>query len=139
MRGGRMSYEKGPAFAGARLEDADFSNARLHAPIFEGVKITDGWFHNADISGDLEGMRLNGVEVAPLVMAELERRFPERTKLRAPDPTGLAEAWAMIEDTWRATVDRAGQFPQPVLFERVDDEWSFVASSSPRTAGCVAW
>jgi uncharacterized protein YjbI with pentapeptide repeats len=121
-----VPYEKGPALAGARLEDVDFSHARLHAPNFENAKITDAWFYNADVSGDLEGLRLNGVEVAPLVMAELERRFPERTKLRASDPEGLGDAWAMIEDLWKTTVARARKLPEPMLHERVDDEWSFV-------------
>jgi hypothetical protein len=121
-----MPYEKGPALPGARLEDIDFSHARLHAPNFEGAKITDAWFYNADISGDLEGLRLNGVEVAPLVVAEMERRFPERAKLRAADPEGLADAWAMICDLWQATLARARKLPEPMLYERVDDEWSFV-------------
>ena len=121
-----MGYDKGPSLQGARIEDADFSQARLHAPNFEGAKITDGWFYGADISGDLEGLRLNGVEVAPLVTAELERLFPERAKLRATEPAALAEAWAMIEDTWQATLVRARALPQPSLYERVDDEWSFV-------------
>jgi hypothetical protein len=121
-----MPYQKGPALPGARLEDVDFSHARLHAPNFEGTKITDAWFYNADISGDLEGLCLNGVEVGPLVMAELERRFPERAKLRAADPEGLADAWAMIEGVWQATVARARMLPEPMLYERVDDEWSFV-------------
>jgi len=121
-----MGYQQGPALSGARLEDADFSNARLHAPNFEGAKITDGVFYGADISGDLEGLRLNGVEVAPLVTAELERRNPERAKLRAVDPDGMKDAWTMIEDTWRETVARARLLPEPALNERVDDEWSFV-------------
>lgn len=121
-----MAYDQGPRLPGARLEDADFSGARLHAPNFEGAKITDGWFHRADISGDLEGLRLNGVEVAPLVTAELERQFPERAKLRATDPGGLAAAWNMIEDTWHATVARARALPESALGERVDDEWSFI-------------
>ena len=121
-----MAFDKGPSLAGARIEDADFSNARMHAPNFEGAKLTDAWFYNADISGDLEGLRLNGVEVAPLVLAELERRFPARAKLRAIDPGGLADAWAMIEDMSQTTVARARALPEPLLFERVDDEWSFV-------------
>lgn len=121
-----MPYEKGPALRGARLEDLDLSHARLHAPNFEGAKITDAWFHDADISGDLRGLRLNGVEVAPLVVAELERRDPERKKLRAADPAGLADAWAMIEERWRMTGARARELPAHVVRERVDDEWSFV-------------
>ncbi len=121
-----VGYDKGPSLSGARLEDADFSGARLHAPNFEGARITDAWFRGADISGDLEGLRLNGVEVAPLVTAELERLFPERAALRAADPAGLAEAWALVERRWDATLTRARTLPAPSLHERVDDEWSFV-------------
>jgi hypothetical protein len=121
-----MGYDKGPSLAGARVVDADFSAARLHAPNFEGARITDGWFAGADISGDLHGLRLNGVEVQPLVAAELDRRFPERVKLRAADPAALAEAWTMIEGMWSPTVARARALPRPLLAERVDDDWSFV-------------
>src|SRR3954463_15619671 len=121
-----MGFDQGPSLPGARITDADFSRARLHAPNFEGARITDAWFYGADISGDVEGLRLNGIEVAPLVTAELERLFPERTKLRADDPRGFAEAWAMIEEIWSATVARARALPEPMLNERVDDEWSFV-------------
>lgn len=121
-----MGYEKGPSLPGARIEDADFTNARLHSASFEGAKITDGWFVGADIEADIEGLRLNGVEVAPLVMAELERKYPERAKLRATDPVGLADAWAMLEERWNVTVGRAKALPEQLLFERVDDEWSFV-------------
>lgn len=121
-----MGYDKGPQLSGARMEDADFSGARLHSPNFEGARITDAWFSGADISGDLEGLRLNGVEVAPLVEAELRRLFPERAKLRATEPGGLAEAWVMIEDTWQATLARAVALPPAALSVRVDDEWSFV-------------
>lgn len=69
---------------------------------------------------------MNGVEVAPLVEDELDRRFPQRVMLRSSDPRVLAEAWAMIEDLWRVTVARAQALPESVLFERVDYEWSFV-------------
>src|SRR5436190_7605657 len=112
-----MAYEKGPSLSGARIEDADFENARLHAPNFEGAKITDAWFNGADISGDLEGLRLNGVEVAPLVMAELDRLFPERVLLRTRKPRELAEAWNMIEETWQATLARARELPPQYLSE----------------------
>lgn len=121
-----MSYERLPSLAGRRIEDADFTGARLHSPSFENARITDGWFRNADISADIEGLRLNGVEVAPLVTAELERRCPDRARLRATDPTGLADSWAMLEQRWQATYERAAALPEPVLHERVDDDWSFV-------------
>jgi uncharacterized protein YjbI with pentapeptide repeats len=121
-----VASNEGRDFRGERLVDADFSSARLHSPNFDGTRITDGWLRNADISGYIGGLRVNGVEVAPLVEAELDRYFPERAKLRASDPQGLAEAWTMIEDVWRSTVARARTLPEALLFERVDNEWSFV-------------
>jgi hypothetical protein len=54
------------------------------------------------------------------VEAELDRRCPQRVKLRATDPHGLAEAWDMIEDAWRATLARARELPEPLLSERVE-------------------
>src|SRR5947209_6498782 len=121
-----MAAKEDLDFHGERLDDADFSGARLHSPNLEDTRITDGWLRNADISGYIDGLRVNGVEVAPLVEAELDRRFPERVKLRATDPQGLAEAWAVIEGVWETTVARARTLPEAVLFERVDDDWSFV-------------
>ncbi|HZU11606.1 MAG TPA: DinB family protein [Chloroflexota bacterium] len=121
-----MAPTTGQDFRGERLDDADFSRARLHSPNFEDARITDGWLHNADISGYIDGLRVNGVEVAPLVEAELDRRFPIRVKLRADDPQGLADAWTLIEEVWRTTVAHARTLPEVLLFERVDDDWSFV-------------
>lgn len=121
-----MATSDGRDFRGERLDDVDFSGARLHSPNFEGTRITDGLLFNADIDGYIGGLRVNGVEVAPLVEAELDRRYPERVKLRARDPEGLAEAWIMIEDIWGTTVARARTLPEALLFERVDGDWSFV-------------
>jgi hypothetical protein len=131
--------ETGRSFAGTRIVDADFTGARLHAPNFEGAKITDAWFPGADISGDLRGLRLNGVEVEPLVQAELERQFPQRAMLRATDPQGLAEAWVMLDDTWQATVTRARAMPAPALNERVDDEWSFIETLRHLSLATDCW
>ncbi len=58
--------------------------------------------------------------------AERVRLRAERDKLRATDPEGLADAWAMIEDIWTGTVARARELPESVLHEQVEGEWSFV-------------
>lgn len=113
-------------FAGRIVRDLDFSGARLHSPSFEAARITDGWFLNADISGYIGGLRVNDVEIAPLVEAELDRRFPDRVKLRATDPEGLLEAWAVIEGIWQDTLARARRLPEELLDESVDGEWSFL-------------
>ena len=121
-----MSTPHRDEWSGQRLDGADFSYARLHSPNFEGAKITDGWLANADISAFIGGLRINGVLIAPLVTAELDRMFPERILLRADDPKRLAEAWTMIERVWADTVSRARALPAALLSERVDGEWSFL-------------
>ena len=83
-----MGAPHGDRWSGQRLDDADCSHARLHSPNFEGVKITDGWLANADISAFIGGLHINGVMIAPPVTAELDRMFPERILLRADDPKG---------------------------------------------------
>jgi hypothetical protein len=112
--------------SGNRVEHLDLSGRHVHALNLEGAKLTDAVLCNADVSADIEGLRINGVEVAPLVRAELDRRFPERVKLRATDVEGLRDAWSMLEGLWAKTTARAAQLPEELQHRRVDNEWSFV-------------
>lgn len=134
-----MSSDERHNFHGRRLDCADFSDAHLHDANFENTNITDGWLRNADISGFIEGLRVNGVEVAPLVEAELDRHFPERRLLRSADPSGLAAAWMMLEGVWEKTLARAHELPEPLLFERVDGEWSFVETLRHLVMATDSW
>jgi hypothetical protein len=109
-----------------RVEGADFSGVRLHGPDFENSVVTDGWFVNADFSGDVGGMLVNGIEISPLIEAELNRRSPGRALLRSTDPNDLVQAWSMLDGIWQSTISRARQLPEPLLHERVNEEWSFV-------------
>lgn len=113
-------------FSGKTIRDLDFSGARLHSPNFESARLTDAWLLDAEISGYVGGLRVNGVEIEPLVSAELDRRFPDRVKLRATDPDGLTVAWTMIEGIWLSTIGRARSLPEEMWYERVDGEWSLV-------------
>jgi hypothetical protein len=111
---------------GKRVENVDLSRRRVHGLDLEGAKVTDAYLRGADISGNIEGLRLNGVDVGPLVGAELDRRFPERVLLRAPDVDGLRRAWSMLEGLWAETTERAARLPEELQHRRVDGEWSFV-------------
>jgi hypothetical protein len=112
--------------AGSRVEDLDLSGVRLHGANLGGARLTDSSLIGADISGDIEGLVVNGVEIEPLVRAELERREPARTKLRATDVLGLQEAWSVLEQAWAETTERAFGLPEVLQRQRVEDEWSFV-------------
>jgi hypothetical protein len=116
---------------GSRLDDPDFSGARLHGANFEGGKLTETRLINTEINanmwGSIDGLRINGVEVAPFVEAELDRRFPERAQLRsARDSDSMAAAWRVVEELWGRLVARARSLDEPLTHERVDEEWSFV-------------
>jgi hypothetical protein len=67
---------------------------------------------------------VNGVDVVPLVEAELDRRFPGRSLRHATDPAGLQAAWDAVERTWAATLDHVATLPPRVVDVGVAGEWS---------------
>ncbi|MDR7275084.1 DinB family protein [Catenuloplanes atrovinosus] len=102
--------------AGARFRDVDFFGARMR-----GVYLSD-----VDISGEISNLTINGVDVAPLIEAELDRRDPRRALMRPTTPEGFVTGWEVVERMWDETVDRARRLDPALLHERVDDEWSFI-------------
>jgi hypothetical protein len=86
----------------------------------QGADIDAPWLLDGEGS-----LRVNGVNVAPFVDAELNRRFPGRADRRAADPDGLRVAWAALERTWSATLERAAAMPAGTVDVSVGGEWSF--------------
>jgi len=101
---------------GLRIENADLTGA-----VFKEVVLV-----NARISGLIDGLTVNDVEVGPLIRSELDRRYPERTKLRPTTADGAREAWSIIDAMWARTIAGVRELPEPKLHERVDGEWSFL-------------
>jgi hypothetical protein len=111
---------------GAEFVNVDLSGSRFRNVDLTNAKIMEAMLVNARISGLIEGLVLNDVEVAPLIEAEMVRRYPERAKLRPVDAVGAREAWAVIEELWATTKERVAGLPESTLRRRVDDEWSFL-------------
>ncbi|ADB32257.1 pentapeptide repeat protein [Kribbella flavida DSM 17836] len=113
-------------FRGARFTVADLSGARFVDCDLSGVKIVDGYLADVDVSGYVERLVVNGVDVTAYVESELDRRHPERVQLREiGSAEGFRAMWTTIEQLWTATTARAERLPESLLHERVDDEWSF--------------
>jgi hypothetical protein len=110
----------------ARFHDVDLTNARFRLVDLTGVRIRGAAVVDVDISGDIENLRVNGVDVVPLVESELNRRYPERVKIRPADADGFREAWDILERLWQRTVARARGMAPDLLHERVEEEWSFI-------------
>ncbi|QWF81291.1 DinB family protein [Amycolatopsis sp. CA-230715] len=111
---------------GARFRCVDLSGANFRGVYFGGVVMSGAIMSDVDIHGEIEGLRINGVDVGPFIEAELDRRHPERAKMRPVDPEGFREAWAILERLWEGTVERARGLDPALLHESVDGEWSFI-------------
>ena len=82
---------------------------------------------------------MSGVDIAPLVDAELNRRMPERVKMRPDDSEGFREAWAILERLWGVTIARARTLNEAALHRSVDDEWSFIQTLRHLNFASAAW
>jgi hypothetical protein len=111
---------------GATFHDVDLSGATFRAVYLDRVRMRGVELPDVDIYGDLGRVVVNGVDVVPLVEAELDRRMPERPLMRPVDPQGFARAWDTLERLWGDTVERARTLPETDLHEGVDGEWSFI-------------
>jgi hypothetical protein len=105
---------------GARFTRSDLSDTVMRAVEINGADIDAPWLLEPD-----NVLLVNGVNVVPLVDAELDRRFPGRSQRKAATPAGLRDAWAALEETWAATLDRVRAMPAGTADRSVDGEWSF--------------
>jgi hypothetical protein len=136
LRGARFDRADltGAQFRASDLSGATFRGSELHRVTMRGVELCD-----VDISGELLRVTINGVDIAPLVEAELNRRDPERVKMRPDDPAGFREAWQILGRRWAQTVERARRLPPELLHESVDGEWSFTETLRHLVYATDAW
>ena len=129
---------------GAEFVDADLRGARFVRADLSGVVMRAAHVRGADIDAPwlFEGesfLRINGVDVVPLVEAELNRRFPGRAERRAGDPDGLRAAWAMLERAWAAALERVAAMPAGTVDVSVGGEWSFAQTLRHLVMATDAW
>ena len=125
--------------SGSEFVDTDFSRSwfrgvEMRDVVMRGVELCD-----VNIDGEFKHLVLNGVDVAPLVEAELDRREPDRAKMRPTDPAGFREAWDIVERRWARTVERARGLDPALLHESVDGEWSFIETLRHLAFATDAW
>jgi uncharacterized damage-inducible protein DinB len=113
------------SLAGAKFTNVNLSGVQIRDANLSGMELRDVYVVDMEIEGDVEGLTVNGVDVVPLVAAELDRRFPERPLLRVTTPDALRVTWAMLEARWSETLRRAAQLPPADLDRSVNGEWSF--------------
>ncbi len=129
---------QGAEFVDANLRGAGFRRADLSGVVMRAVDVREAdidapWLFKAE-----SFLRVNGVDVVPLV-DELNRRFPGRAGRRATDPDGLRAAWAALERTWAATLERVAAMPAGTVDVSVGGEWSFAQTLRHLVMATDAW
>jgi hypothetical protein len=113
--------------AGALFDVKDLRRARFVDCDLSGVKVVDAALVHVDLSGYVDHLVVNGVDVTEFVESELDRRHPERVQLRnVRGSDDFRALWDTLEGLWADAVTRAERLPEAARQERVDDEWSFV-------------
>ncbi len=119
---------------GARFRRADLSGVVMRAVDVSGADIDDPFIFKGESS-----LRVNDVDVIPLVEAEFNRRFPGRADRRAGDPGGLRAAWAALERTWAATLERVATMPAGTVDVSLCGGWSFAQTLRHLVLATDAW
>ena len=130
---------RGAEFADANLRGARFRRADLSGVVMRAVEVRGADIDAPWLSDGESFLRVNGVDVIPLVEAELNRRFPGRAGRRATDPDGLRAAWAALERTWATALERVAAMPAGTADVSVDGEWSFAQTLRHLIMATDAW
>ena len=126
-------------WSGSRFEEIDFSRSRFQNVYFSDAVIRGAWLQRVEIDGYVEDVTINGVDVGPLIEAELDRRDPDRMLVRPTSAEEFRIAWQVVCRRWDAAVERARRLPEEALHERVDGEWSFIETLRHLVMATDAW
>ncbi len=87
-------------FTDAVFDDTYLVNAHFKNVALKGARITGAQVVDVEITGEVERLTVNGVDVTEFVEAELDRREPDRAKMRPPHagrvPRGLGHPRAPV-------------------------------------------
>ena len=137
--GPMTTYSGTKEFEGATFVRASFKGAKLRHSDVSGVTMRSVEVNGLDIdSHDLffGTLIVNGVDVVPLVDAELNRQFPGRELQKTETPEGLREGWAAVQSAWETTV--AGT-PPNLVDASVEGEWSLAQTLRHLILATDAW
>ncbi|MFP5488958.1 MAG: DinB family protein [Acidimicrobiia bacterium] len=126
-------------FEGASFVRTSFRGATLRSCDVSGVTMRSADVAGLDIdSHDLffGSLIVNGVDVVPLVDAELDRQFPGRELQKAQTPEGLRDGWVAVEAAWDATVSST---PPELVHAHVEGEWSLAQTLRHLVLATDAW
>src|SRR5881397_339197 len=85
----------GARFSRVGFNGATFRECEFYDVVMRGVELVD-----TTIDGEIRNLVINGVDVGPLIEAELDRRHPDRAAIRPSTAEGFRQAWDLNERLW---------------------------------------
>ena len=137
--GAMTTYSDTNEFEGASFVKANFKGASLRYSDLTNVTMRSVDVHGLDIdSHDLffGSLFVNGVDVVPLVDAELNRQFPGRELQKSQTLDALREGWIAVQAAWQTTVDET---PLSMVDAHVEEEWSLAQTLRHLILATDAW
>ena len=125
---------KGATFVGASFKGATVRSCDVSGMTMRGVDVNGLDIDSHDLS--FGSLFVNGVDVVPLVDAELNRQFPGRELQKAQTPEGLREGWVAVQAAWQTTVART---PPDLVDAHVVYEWSLSQTLRHLILATDAW
>ncbi len=132
-------------FSGAQgFDGATFVKTNFRGATMRWCDLSDVTMRGVDVGGlDIDShdlffgsLTVNGVDVVPLVDAELNRQFPGRELQKAQTPEGLRDGWVAVQAAWDETVAAT---PAGLVDAHVDDEWSLAETLRHLVLATDAW
>ena len=136
MRSARFSQVR---LNDSSMQQVDLTGVQIRGALLNGVQMVGVELCDVQISGELKNVVVNGVDIAPLIEIELNRRMPDRAKMRPDTVEGFQEAWALLHKLWETTILRARSLPVESLHRRVAAEWSFIETLRHLNFASAAW
>lgn len=139
----------GSRFEMVRLTDSEFRQVRFDGSSFHNISWRDVTMSsvelvNVEIGGDVWNLRINGVDIGPLIDGELNRRDPDRhlvfQELReSRSAEDYRTGWRVIERRWSDLIDRVRGLPEGSEHRSVAGEWSLVQTLRHISYAVAAW
>lgn len=131
-------------YSGNEFEGATFVKASLKGATVRFSDVSGMTMRSVDVGGlDIDShdlffgtLLVNGVDVVPLVDAELNRQFPGRELQKSQTPEGLREGWVAVQAAWATTV---ADTPAHLVDAHVPDEWSLAETLRHLILATDAW
>ncbi len=125
---------EGATFVGTNLRGATFRSCDVSSVTMRSVEVGGLDIDSHDLF--FGSLIVNGVDVVPLVDAELNRQFPGRELQKATTPDGLREGWVAVQAAWGEMVRST---PRELVDAHVEDEWSLAQTLRHLVLATDAW